>query len=187
MTAPHETEFHAHLARLGYPALSEPVLALALPAYEALFAQGAPDDEEVEAAVDDAYARAAPRARLVSMSCTTGTDHHATARLTLEVEGAEATVEATGRGALHAAFDAIRQAAPHEAQLNQFWVSATGAGPDAPAVATVRLEEHGRIVEGRGKDVDTVVASTQAFLLALNKLASKREMRTEVSEAFLAG
>lgn len=187
MTSPHETEFRAHLARLGYGALPETALALALPAYEALVAQGRPDDEEVEAAVDDAFARAAPRARLVSMSCTTGTDHHATARLTLEVEGREASVEATGRGAVHAAFDAIRQAAPHEAKLSQFWISATGAGPDAPALATIRLEEHGRIVEGRGKDLDTVVAAAQAFLQALNKLASKRETPTEVSSAFLAG
>jgi len=35
---------------------------------------------------------------------------------------------------------------------------------------TVRLERHGRIVNGNGADTDIIVASAKAYLNALNKL-----------------
>ncbi len=41
----------------------------------------------------------------------------------------------------------------------------------------MRLEEHGRTVNGQGADTDTVVASVKAYLNALNKLLVKREKR----------
>ena len=50
-------------------------------------------------------------------------------------------------------------------------------GTDAQAEVTVRLEEHGRTVNGQGADTDTVVASVKAYLNALNKLLVKREKR----------
>ena len=39
----------------------------------------------------------------------------------------------------------------------------------------VRLEEDGRTVNGQGADTDTLVASTRAYINALNKLLVKRE------------
>ena len=46
---------------------------------------------------------------------------------------------------------------------------------DAQAEVTVRLEEDGRTVNGRGADTDTMVASVKAYVNALNKLVVKRQ------------
>ncbi len=48
-------------------------------------------------------------------------------------------------------------------------------GTDAQAEVTVRLEEDGRTVQGRGADTDTMVASVKAYVNALNKLLVKRK------------
>ena len=48
-------------------------------------------------------------------------------------------------------------------------------GTDAQAEVTVRLEEEGRTVNGRGADTDTMVASVKAYVNALNKLMVKRQ------------
>jgi 2-isopropylmalate synthase len=40
---------------------------------------------------------------------------------------------------------------------------------------SVRLEEDGRVVTGRGADTDTMVASAKAYVAALNKLMVKRQ------------
>jgi 2-isopropylmalate synthase len=39
----------------------------------------------------------------------------------------------------------------------------------------VRLSEDGKTVTGRGADPDTLVASANAYLVALNKLMVKRQ------------
>ena len=39
----------------------------------------------------------------------------------------------------------------------------------------MRLEENGRSVNGQGADTDTLVASTRAYINALNKLLVKRK------------
>ena len=48
-------------------------------------------------------------------------------------------------------------------------------GTDAQAEVSVRLEEEGKTVTGRGADTDTMVASARAYVSALNKLIHKRQ------------
>jgi 2-isopropylmalate synthase len=48
-------------------------------------------------------------------------------------------------------------------------------GTDAQAEVTVRLDEDGKTVNGQGADTDTMVASSRAYINALNKLMVKRE------------
>jgi 2-isopropylmalate synthase len=48
-------------------------------------------------------------------------------------------------------------------------------GTDAQAEVSVRLEESGKSVNGKGSDPDTLVASARAYIHALNKLLTKRE------------
>ena len=45
---------------------------------------------------------------------------------------------------------------------------------DAQATVSVRLEEDGRIVTGQSADTDTIVASTRAYINALNRLIVRR-------------
>jgi 2-isopropylmalate synthase len=73
-----------------------------------------------------------------------------------------------------ATFKAIRAIFPHEARLLLFSVGAVTEGTDAQARTTVRLEEDGKMVDGHGAGLDTVVASARAYVHALNKLLVKR-------------
>jgi len=68
----------------------------------------------------------------------------------------------------------MRQLYPHAASLQLFQVSAVTEGTDAQAKVSVRLEEDGRTVTGRGADTDTMVAAAYAYVNALNKLLVKR-------------
>ncbi len=52
-------------------------------------------------------------------------------------------------------------------------------GTDAQAEVSVRLEEQGRLVTGRGADTDTMVASARAYVAALGKLMVKRQKKAQ--------
>ena len=58
-------------------------------------------------------------------------------------------------------------------------VKAITGGTDAQGEVSVRLEEEGETVTGNGADTDIIIASAQAYLNALNKLASQLEQRAE--------
>ncbi len=90
------------------------------------------------------------------------------------MEGEHHTAEATGDGPVDATFNAIKAIVPHDARLPLYQVHAVTEGTDAQAEVTVRLEENGKVVTGRGADTDTIVASARAYVSALNKLSIKR-------------
>jgi 2-isopropylmalate synthase len=135
--------------------------------------------------VDESAAEVQARIRLVNMTVQAGSDGKASAHVELEVDGAVRKAEGHGDGAVHAAFNALRVAFPHDAALNLFAVNAVTEGADAQAKTTVRLEEHGRIVDGQGADTDTIVSAARAYVHALNKLVAKREKAVHISPAFL--
>jgi len=58
-----------------------------------------------------------------------------------------------------------------ETQLLLYSVNNITSGTDAQGEVTVRLEKSGRIVSGQGADTDIVIASVNAYINALNKLA----------------
>ena len=135
-------------------------------------------DEDIVALVDDEVMRGHDRIRFVSLDLHAGSRGPARAEMTLEIEGEVFTEHATGDGPVDATFNAIRALFPHEARLVLFSVGAVTEGTDAQAKTTVRLEEHGKMVDGQGSDTDTIVASARAYIHALNKLLVKR-LRTE--------
>lgn len=132
-------------------------------------------DEDIEALVDDKMAQADERIKVISLSVIAGTDSPQKATLTLEVDGTQHTSDATGDGPVDSIFNAIKDIVPHEARLPLYQVHAVTEGTDAQAEVSVRLEEAGKTVIGRGADTDTMVASARAYVSALNKLRVKRE------------
>ena len=104
-----------------------------------------------------------------------GTEGPQTANLTLTIGGEDHSVEATGDGPVDAAFMAVKALFAHEASLQLYQVSAVTEGTDAQATVSVRMEEGGKIVTGQSSDTDTVVASTKAYVNALNKLILRRQ------------
>jgi 2-isopropylmalate synthase len=131
-------------------------------------------DEDIETLVDQEIASAKDRIRVLSLTVIAGTGAPQKATITLEVDGKHHTAEAKGDGPVDATFNAIKAIVPHEARLPLYQVHAVTEGTDAQAEVSVRLEENGKAVTGRGADTDTLVASARAYVSALNKLAIKR-------------
>jgi 2-isopropylmalate synthase len=132
-------------------------------------------DEDIEALVDDEMAQADERIKVVALTVIAGTGGPQKATITLDVDGKHETREATGDGPVDATFNAIKEIVPHEARLPLYQVHAVTEGTDAQAEVSVRLEEDGKTVTGRGADTDTMVASARAYVSALNKLMVKRK------------
>ena len=133
-------------------------------------------DEDIIALVDDEVVRDKDRIRLLELEILCGTHHvPPNAKLTLDIDGNRSACSGVGDGPVDAAFNCIKQLFPHDAKLQLYQVHAVTEGTDAQAEVTVRLEEHGKTVNGSGADTDTLVASVKAYLHALNKLLVKRE------------
>ena len=131
-------------------------------------------DEDLIALVDDEIHKSDQQVRFVSLYVQCGSKIRPTAELELEVEGVRKSAVSIGDGPVDATFKAIRQIFPHEAGLSLFQIHAVTEGTDAQAEVTVRLEEDGKLVTGQAADTDTLVASAQAYLAALNRLVTKR-------------
>jgi 2-isopropylmalate synthase len=136
-------------------------------------------DEDIEALADDGVAHMHDRMKVTGLIVIAGTVGPQSATLTLEIDGVAQTVQATGNGPVDATFNAIKQLVPHEARLDLYQVHAVTEGTDAQAEVSVRLEEQGRLVTGRGADTDTMVASARAYVAALGKLMVKRQKKAQ--------
>ena len=115
------------------------------------------------------------RIKLVSMRVVCGTDGPQQAEMVLDIDGTEHKTAQTGDGPVDASFNCIKALVPHSARLQLYQVHAVTEGTDAQATVSVRMEEDGRIVTGQSADTDTVVASTRAYIHALNRLLVRRE------------
>ncbi len=104
-----------------------------------------------------------------------GTEAPQSADLTLSIDGVDQQTTAQGDGPVDAAFNAVKELFPHEARLQLYQVHAVTEGTDAQATVSVRMEEDGKIATGQSADTDTVVASTKAYVNALNRLLVRRE------------
>ncbi len=140
-------------------------------------------DEDIEAIVDEGIAHMHDRMKVVALTVIAGTMGPQSATLTLDIEGTEHTVQAIGNGPVDATFNAIKMLVPHEAKLDLYQVHAVTEGTDAQAKVTVRLEEDGYMVTGRGAETDTLVASARAYVYALTRLMVKRQKTARVQQA----
>lgn len=127
-------------------------------------------DEDIIALVDDHLSHADDAIQVARLRVVAGTDGPQTAEIDLKIDGAVIWKTARGNGPIDAIFNAIKEAAPHEAQLDLYQVHAVTEGTDAQAKVSVRLSSSGRSVSGTGTDADTLVASAKAYVAALNRL-----------------
>jgi len=133
-------------------------------------------DDDILALVEQATAeQSAERIKLKFLRVICGTEAPQSADIILEIDGVEHRHTATGDGPNDAAFNAVKALVPTTARLELYQVHAVTEGTDAQATVSVRLREHDKIVTAQGSDTDTVVASTRAYVSALNKLLLRRE------------
>ena len=132
-------------------------------------------DEDIVALVDDEIVRGNDRMRFLSLQVVCGSEGPQTAELQMEVDNKTRKTKSTGDGPVDATFNAIKELTGYNARLQLYQVHAVTEGTDAPAEVTVRLNEGGKTVNGKGADTDTLVASARAYINALNKMLVKRE------------
>lgn len=132
-------------------------------------------DDDIVALVDDEMARGHDRIQVSNLRVVAGTWGPQIAELELTIDGETQYDSARGDGPVDAVLNVIKKLFPHEATLQLYQVHAVTEGTDAQAEVSVRLEENGKTVTGRGADTDTLVASAKAYVNALNKLLVKRE------------
>jgi 2-isopropylmalate synthase len=142
-------------------------------------------DEDIEALVESEVAAASDTIKVVALTVIAGTHGPQRATITLDVNGRHETREATGDGPVDATFNAIKKIVEHNGRLTLYQVGAVTEGTDAQAEVSIRIEEGGKIVTGRGADTDTMVASAKAYVSALNKLMTRRAK--SAPEALKAG
>lgn len=131
-------------------------------------------DDDIVALVDDQVALSNDKIKVVSLQVIAGSVGPQKATLELAIDGVVKSIESTGDGPVDATFNAIKMLFPTKARLQLYQVHAVTQGTDAQAEVSVRLEEEGKTVTGRGVDTDTLVASAKAYVSALNKLLVKR-------------
>lgn len=129
-------------------------------------------DEDIIALVDSESLSANQRIRFEALQVECGTSGPQMARLTLNIDGRTRMIKMEGNGPVDAIFKAIKALIPEAADchLALYQVHGVTKGTDAQAEVTVRLEKDGRVVNGHGADVDTLVASTLAYINALCNL-----------------
>lgn len=125
-------------------------------------------DEDLQALVSDTSSDVAERIRLLYLDVTSRTGEVPSATIKIEIDGATREAVASGSGPVDAAFRALEKIVKAKATLQLYSVNAITQGTDSQGEVTVRLEKHGRIVNGNGADTDIVIASAKAYINALN-------------------
>ena len=137
-------------------------------------------DEDIVALVDDSLIidNKINAINLKSLKVFAGTGEPQRADMTLDVFGDIKKTSQTGDGPVDAIFKCIKDLYPHEVKLSLYQVHAVTEGTDAQATVSVKIEENDRTTVGQSADTDTLVASANAYLNALNKMLIKREKKS---------
>ena len=133
-------------------------------------------DEDIAALVDDGLMRNNNVIKLVSLDVEAGTKGQK-AKIELEVYGETKSTQQSGDGPVDSIFKCIKEIFPHDVNLQLYQVHAVTEGTDAQATVSVKIEENDRTTVGQSADTDTLVASANAYLNALNKMLIKREKK----------
>ncbi|HEY4770699.1 MAG TPA: alpha-isopropylmalate synthase regulatory domain-containing protein, partial [Myxococcales bacterium] len=120
----------------------------------------------------------ARRWQLASLNAVSGTGSPPTAAVSLLArDGRKLDEAATGDGPVDAVFKCIERITGVKAHLRDFYVASVTAGEDAQGEVVVVVEHEGRTYRGRGLSTDIVLASAEAYLEVVNRIAAGRLQR----------
>ncbi len=167
--------FKEKLSDLGYTGITDDVIQTAFGKFKVLADKKKHVyDDDIASLVDDSLIKEDNVINLKSLKVFAGTGEPQKADMTLEVYGKIKKASETGDGPVDAIFKCIKKLYPHEVKLQLYQVHAVTEGTDAQATVSVRIEEKGKTTVGQAADTDTLVASANAYLNALNKMIIKR-------------
>jgi len=168
--------FKEKLNDLGYMGITDDIIQIAFGKFKVLADKKKHVyDEDIAALVDDSLIKEDNVINLKSLRVFAGTGEPQRADMTLEVYGEIKKATETGDGPVDAIFKCVKKLYPHDVNLKLYQVHAVTEGTDAQATVSVRIEENGKTTVGQAADTDTLVASANAYLNALNKMIIKRK------------
>ena len=170
--------FKDKLTSLGYADVTDDIIENAFGKFKVLADKKKHVyDEDIFALVDDSLItdNKLNAISLKSLKVFAGTGEPQKAEMTLDVMGEIKSASETGDGPVDATFKCIKKLYPHDVNLQLYQVHAVTEGTDAQATVSVRIEENGKTTVGQAADTDTLVASANAYLNALNKMIIKRK------------
>ncbi len=133
-------------------------------------------DEDILALVsDDSVSQVQEQFSFVSLSQRSETGEKPHASIVFKAHGKEVKSESDGNGPVDASLKAIERYVKSGAEMVLYSVNAISGSTESQGEVTVRLQNSGRVVNGVGSDPDIVVASSKAYLSALNKLQNKSD------------
>ena len=168
--------FKEKLSDLGYVGVTDDIIQISFGKFKVLADKKKHIyDEDIAALVDNSLIKEDNVIILKSLKVFAGTGEPQKADMTLEVYGEIKKATETGDGPVDAIFKCVKKLYPHEVKLQLYQVHAVTEGTDAQATVSVRIEEKGKTTVGQAADTDTLVASANAYLNALNKMIIKRK------------
>ena len=170
--------FKEKLNDLGYADITDDVIQSAFGKFKILADKKKHVyDDDIMALVDDSLItdNQVNAISLKSLKVFAGTGEPQKAEMTLDVYGDVKQASETGDGPVDAIFKCIKVLYPHDVKLQLYQVHAVTEGTDAQATVSVRIEEKGKTTVGQAADTDTLVASANAYINALNKMIIKRD------------
>lgn len=188
--------FGVRLRELGF-AMSDEALETAFARFKVLADKKKNiTDADLEALAASEQARGQELYSLDAVQVTCGSTGLPTASVRLRApDGQLVTSAAIGTGPVHAIFTAIDQLVQAPAELVEYSITAVTEGIDALGEASVRVkstaQSHPRVnpqrattpnvYHGHAADTDVLVASTKAYLAALNRLLSVLQAEAEMT------
>ncbi len=168
--------FKDKLTELGYVDVTDDIIQTAFGKFKVLADKKKHVyDEDIVALVDDSLIKEDNVINLKSLRVFAGTGEPQRAEMILDVFGEIKKANETGDGPVDAIFKCVKTLYPHEVNLQLYQVHAVTEGTDAQATVSVRIEENGKTTVGQAADTDTLVASANAYINALNKMIIKRK------------
>ena len=165
--------FRTRLQELGYE-LSDQELNKAFLRFKELADKKKEiSDRDLEAIVNDETQQVAEHYKLELVQVSCGSNARPTATVTVRTPSGEELVDAAiGTGPVDAVYKAINRVVDIPNDLIEYSVQSVTAGIDAIGEVTIRLRHNQRIYSGHAASTDIVVASSNAYMQALNRLYS---------------
>ena len=127
-------------------------------------------DEDIEVLIAEEILRVPDTFKLDYLNVVSGTVAVPTATVKLLIDGQIAQNAGFGIGPIDATFNTIAKMTKTRSKLLRFSINAISGGTDAQGEVTVRLQENGLVVLGKGADPDIFTASAKAYINGLNRL-----------------
>lgn len=130
-------------------------------------------DDDIFAIVEDEVEKNSDSFEIDKMDISCGTDVVPTVKINLKKNGEIFKATATGDGPVDAAYLAIEKITNVKPKLEEYAISAVTSGKDALGQVNVIVSYDNQNYKGRGSDTDIIIASTKAYLNAVNKILAK--------------